>query len=207
MHNDLIIHFIHIAGMWLIAQDTVGLSQGLPYQGTLEDGICATVHFFAPICFGMKTNLTGQLGTWMVWSGGGFWVAQTWRMVPVRTFCMKMSKHGSVASGNIHTQTLPAHEFVCCTLPDDHVLEKTAQQNMWFGVYCTCWNGHSAFLKVWFFDCWSFSSFSQRFPLELVRGTNGGPSGLDACEVIAGWSWGLIRASGSYGKSIGRGFL
>jgi hypothetical protein len=23
------------------------------------------------------------------------------------------------------------------------------------------------------------------------------------CEDIAGWSWGLIRASGSYGKSIG----
>jgi hypothetical protein len=25
----------------------------------------------------------------------------------------------------------------------------------------------------------------------------------DNCEVIAGWSWGLTRASGSYGKSIG----
>jgi hypothetical protein len=29
----------------------------------------------------------------------------------------------------------------------------------------------------------------------------------EACEVIAGLSWGLIRASGSYSKSIGQGFL
>jgi hypothetical protein len=40
----------------------------------------------------------------------------------------------------------------------------------------------------------------------LETGIN--PSNLSSkCEVIAGWSWGLIRASGSYGKSIRRGFL
>jgi hypothetical protein len=32
-------------------------------------------------------------------------------------------------------------------------------------------------------------------------------SAMVTCEVIAGWSWGLIRASGSYGKSIRQGFL
>jgi hypothetical protein len=32
------------------------------------------------------------------------------------------------------------------------------------------------------------------------------PDKTELCEVIASWSWGLIRASGSYGKWIGSRF-